>query len=350
MPRARPSDADQVDDFAAPDVALPECGRSWAQRQLGEHRTKMYIRWPLLLLLAPIDAMRVVVFGGSGFVGVHVCKALASSGCTVVSVSRNGRLSLGPTDLRGNQEPNLRQFRGEPWVDSVEWIQADASEPGAAAQALIGGVDGVVSLIGAGDVLKPSSNGWTGNIWSAESERLYAQNYHPNAAVVAAAKVAGARRFVFVGVASEAEIGFAGSVPGIYTGKRDAAQAAQDAFGDAFVYFGPHLVCRAGDVRLRALDSPWARALMATNEAIGKVASLGEDYTRRCALTPPVTAEDLALGIASTVAGKCEVPESERYAGMTTPSGGVGTKIRIVGRHVDGTGDINALAEAAQKL
>ena len=219
----------------------------------------MYIRWPLLLLLAPIDAMRVVVFGGSGFVGVHVCKALASSGCTVVSVSRNGRLSLGPTDLRGNQEPNLRQFRGEPWVDSVEWIQADASEPGAAAQALIGGVDGVVSLIGAGDVLKPSSNGWTGNIWSAESERLYAQNYDPNAAVVAAAKAAGARRFVFVGVASEAEIGFAGSLPGIYTGKRDAAQAAQDAFAAALIT-GSATAQKAGELAVLTARAEAARS------------------------------------------------------------------------------------------
>jgi len=58
---------------------------------------------------------------------------------------------------------------------------------------------------------------------------MYEQNYKPNANAVAAAKAAGAKHFVYVGVSTDAEQGFAGPNPGLYTGKRDAALAARDA-------------------------------------------------------------------------------------------------------------------------
>lgn len=50
---------------------------------------------------------KLVVFGGSGYVGSRVCQQALANGCGVVSVNRSGR----PRNLRGD------------WLDQVEWVQ-----------------------------------------------------------------------------------------------------------------------------------------------------------------------------------------------------------------------------------
>ncbi|GAB2273433.1 hypothetical protein Dimus_008226 [Dionaea muscipula] len=56
-------------------------------------------------VVADVKAERLVVLGGSGFVGSAICKAAVSMGIEVLSLSRSGRPSY--TD---------------PWVDQVSWI------------------------------------------------------------------------------------------------------------------------------------------------------------------------------------------------------------------------------------
>ncbi|RZC69387.1 hypothetical protein C5167_032465 [Papaver somniferum] len=56
-------------------------------------------------VVADVRAERVVVLGGSGFVGSAICKAAVSKGIEAVSLSRSGR-------------PN----NTEPWVDQVTWL------------------------------------------------------------------------------------------------------------------------------------------------------------------------------------------------------------------------------------
>ena len=53
--------------------------------------------------------MRMFVAGGSGFIGSNICRESVRRGFKVVSVSRTGR----PEHIN------------EPWVDCVEWVQAD---------------------------------------------------------------------------------------------------------------------------------------------------------------------------------------------------------------------------------
>eukprot|EP00966_Prymnesium_polylepis_P094471 2186735-Prymnesium_polylepis.1 len=229
--------------------------------------------------------MRIAVVGGTGLVGSHVCKALIACGCAVTSISRGGASAA----LVGSAPPPLSRFEGEQWLSQVSWVQCDAAVEGAVAVALPGDVDGVVSCVGAGDLLEASANGWSsGWGWSDQSKQQYAEHFEPSAQVVAASKTAGAQRFVYVGVASYAEEGFGGPNPGLYTGKRSAALAALDAFGDAFTYIGPHLVVESNDdMRMKMATSRLGSGLRAVNDAIGAVRSFGPDFTTATRLTPP---------------------------------------------------------------
>ena len=153
----------------------------------------------------------------------------------------------------------------EPWVKQVTFVKADAALEGSVKEALEAAKpDGVVSCMGAGDILRISDDGWEGRwAWSETSQKMYDENFTPNSYAVEAAKAAGATRFVYVGTSTDAQQGYAGPNPGLYTGKLDAAIAARDAFGDGFTSFGPHCVVESDkDVRIKATTSGLGRGLM----------------------------------------------------------------------------------------
>ena len=187
------------------------------------------------------------------------------------------------------------RFPGEAWVDQVAWVAADAAVEGQLDEALAGGVDGVVGCLGTPSLLQMRKDSWSGRAWSEESRATYAQVLAPNALAFDAARRAGAKRCVFIGVAAMAELAYGGTLPAVYKAKRDAAAAARAAFGEDLIEIGPHLVVAAGDPRLRALDSGWARGLIGLNKAVGSVGYRGEDLCTRTSLTPPVSATALAV-------------------------------------------------------
>jgi len=55
---------------------------------------------------------RVVIFGGSGFVGQSIAKQLAAADYQVISISRSGK----PKQV-------------EPWMEQVKWVRADVFTP-----------------------------------------------------------------------------------------------------------------------------------------------------------------------------------------------------------------------------
>eukprot|EP00290_Baffinella_frigidus_P008308 CAMPEP_0180129442 /NCGR_PEP_ID=MMETSP0986-20121125/7314_1 /TAXON_ID=697907 /ORGANISM="non described non described, Strain CCMP2293" /LENGTH=294 /DNA_ID=CAMNT_0022069103 /DNA_START=9 /DNA_END=893 /DNA_ORIENTATION=- len=73
----------------------------------------------------------VVVFGGNGFVGSHVCMALVAMGKKVAAINRSG----APREHA-------------PWMDGVDYIAADVFEP-EAWRSVLKGAGGVVATIGA---------------------------------------------------------------------------------------------------------------------------------------------------------------------------------------------------------
>ena len=265
-----------------------------------------------LVALSTATAPRVVVLGGSGFIGSHVCKALIGRGCAVTSISRSGLNTRGAPRLDGSQPTVPERFPGEAWVGQVAWIAADAAVEGQLDEALAGGVDGVVGCLGAPSLLQMRKDSWNGRAWSDESRATYAQALAPNALAFDAARRAGALRCAFVGVAEMAEMAYGGTLPGVYKAKRDSAAAARAAFGEDLVELGPHLVVAAGDPRLSALDSGWARGLIGLNKAVGSIGYRGEDFGTRTSLTPPVCVTDLALAAAAVVTSDVEVCVSER--------------------------------------
>eukprot|EP00301_Raphidiophrys_heterophryoidea_P017359 c27276_g1_i1.p1 GENE.c27276_g1_i1~~c27276_g1_i1.p1 ORF type:complete len:275 (+),score=47.59 c27276_g1_i1:38-862(+) len=75
---------------------------------------------------------RLLVVGGSGFIGRHVCRAALQRGAKVVSLSRRG----APSSL--NEEP---------WMRHVDWQKGDAIDPATTAE-LLKDCQGVVHAVG----------------------------------------------------------------------------------------------------------------------------------------------------------------------------------------------------------
>ena len=162
----------------------------------------------LVAALSTTAAPRIAVFGGSGFIGSHVCKELVSRGCAVTSISRCGLDTRGAIRIDGSEPTVPERFPGEAWVDQVTWIAADTTDEDQLTEALASGVDGVVGCIGGPPLLRMSQNSWNGYKWSDESHETYSKSLALNALAFAAARRAGARRCAFVGVAQMAEMAY----------------------------------------------------------------------------------------------------------------------------------------------
>jgi len=68
------------------------------------------------------DRAKVVVFGGNGYVGGHICRNALNLGYNVVSINRSGAPKKMGTDAS--------------WVDEVKWIHGDLLTKGAWTEAL----------------------------------------------------------------------------------------------------------------------------------------------------------------------------------------------------------------------
>jgi uncharacterized protein YbjT (DUF2867 family) len=113
----------------------------------------------------------LLVVGGSGFIGRHVCRVAARDGHAVRSVSRRGR-----PDAEGD------------WADAVSWTSADLFRPNAWRDRL-DGVDAVVHAVG--------------TLTEAPSDGVTFERVNGDAAIIAAleAERAGVDAFVFLSAA-----------------------------------------------------------------------------------------------------------------------------------------------------
>ena len=78
-------------------------------------------------------AKRLVVFGGSGFVGGAVAEAALQRGAAVLCLSRTGAPAAG--------------LATQPWARAAQWAKADALQPDTYRDRLVG-ADAVVVSIG----------------------------------------------------------------------------------------------------------------------------------------------------------------------------------------------------------
>ena len=160
---------------------------------------------------------KVVVLGGSGYVGAHVAALLAAEGCDVVAASRasaDAQAARAKTMLGGAALP-----------PKVSFATVDAAADDLAA--LLAGASAVVSCVGVVPGGKNQLNG----------------NGAVNVRIADAAKAAGVPSFVYVSVASAISNGPGKLLFGDYVkGKAQAEAAVSRDFGASSLIIRPAII------------------------------------------------------------------------------------------------------------
>ncbi|XP_058191284.1 uncharacterized protein At1g32220, chloroplastic isoform X1 [Rhododendron vialii] len=212
-------------------------------------------------VIADVKPERVVVLGGSGFVGSAICKAAVSKGIEVMSLSRSGRPSY--TD---------------PWVDQVTWMPGDVFY--ANWDEVLPGATAVVSTIGG----------------FGSEEQMQRINGEANVVAVTAAKDYGIPKFIFISVHDYNLPSFLLS-SGYFTGKRKAESEVLSKYPTSGVVLRPGFIygkrrVDGFEIPLDLIGQPLERFLSATENFTKPLSSLpGSDLF----LAPPVSVDDVAL-------------------------------------------------------
>lgn len=155
---------------------------------------------------SPPQQDKLLILGGNGFLGTHVCKEGLKHGLHISSLSRSGR-------------PTIQ----EPWTNEVAWHQGNVLEPERWRDAL-DGVSAVISCVG----------GFGSN------EAMYKINGTANIRAIQAAAESGVKRFVYI---SAADFGFASFLlRGYYEGKRAAEKELMSKFPYGGVILRPGFI------------------------------------------------------------------------------------------------------------
>ena len=165
-------------------------------------------------LAAGLVAMgRLLVIGGSGYLGRHVVRAGLAQGLKVASLSRSG------------SPPATVSVEG---MGDAEWIQGPADDAAVVARALEGKTS-VISCLGTPFGTKDS---------------ILHINGATNVAITEAAKAAGVERYVFISAATFRlmERLFPDSWGAYFEGKRQAEAAVARHFGEAGATLKPGII------------------------------------------------------------------------------------------------------------
>lgn len=136
--------------------------------------------------IPPPPTEKLLVLGGNGFVGSHICKEALSRGIAVASLSRSGRSSIN-----------------DPWANNIEWHRGNLLSSDSWKEVL-SGVTSVISCVGG----------------FGSSSYMYKINGTANINAIRAAAEKGVKRFVYI---SAADFGVANYLlQGYYEGKRGA--------------------------------------------------------------------------------------------------------------------------------
>lgn len=165
----------------------------------------------------PPPSEKLLVFGGNGFVGSHICKEALEHGLSVASMSRSGRSSIN-----------------EAWADRVSWHQGDLFSPETIKDAL-DGVSSVISCVG----------GFGSNSY------MYKINGTANMNAIRAAAEKGVKRFVYISAADFGVVNYL--LQGYYEGKRAAETELLTKFPYGGVILRPGFIYgtrRVGSMKL----------------------------------------------------------------------------------------------------
>lgn len=218
-------------------------------------------------VVADVKSERVVVLGGSGFVGSAICKAAVSKGIEVVSLSRSGKPSYSDS-----------------WVDQVTWIPGDVFY--ANWDEVLPGATAVVSTLGG-----------FGN-----EEQMKKVNGEANILAVGAAKEYGVPKFVLISVHDYNLPSFL-LTSGYFTGKRKAESEVLSKYPSSGVVLRPGFIY--GKRKVDGFEIP----LNLIGEPLEKILSATEMFTKPLTslpasdllLAPPVSVDDVAYAVINAV-------------------------------------------------
>ncbi|XP_027084787.1 uncharacterized protein At1g32220, chloroplastic-like [Coffea arabica] len=218
-------------------------------------------------VVADVKTERIVVLGGSGFVGSAICKAAVSKGIEVISLSRSGRPS----------------YTGS-WVDQVTWKSGDVFY-----------VNWDEVLVGATTVV--STLGGFGS-----EEQMLRINGEANVVAVNAAKDFGISKFILISVHDYNLPSFLLN-SGYFTGKRKAESEVLSKYPNSGVVLRPAFIygkrkVDGFEIPLDVIGEPLDRFLSATENFIKPLSSLpGSDLL----LAPPVSVDDVAYAVINAI-------------------------------------------------
>ncbi|GKV16881.1 hypothetical protein SLEP1_g27451 [Rubroshorea leprosula] len=144
----------------------------------------------------PPPTEKLLVLGGNGFVGSHICREAVQQGLAVSSLSRSGRSSLQDS-----------------WANDVVWHQGDLLSPDSLKPAL-SEVTSVISCVG----------GFGSN------SHMYKINGTANINAIQAASEQGVKRFVYISAADFGLVNYL--LRGYYDGKRATEAELTNKFPD----------------------------------------------------------------------------------------------------------------------
>ncbi|XP_007040707.2 PREDICTED: uncharacterized protein At1g32220, chloroplastic [Theobroma cacao] len=224
-------------------------------------------RSPTIDVVADVKSEKVVVLGGSGFVGSAICKAAVSKGIEVISLSRSGR----PT------------YPGS-WVNQVNWISGDVFY--ANWDEVLVGATAVVSTLGG----------------FGSEEQMKRINGEANVTAVNAAKDFGIPKFILISVHDYNLPSFLLS-SGYFTGKRKAESEVLSKYPNSGVVLRPAFIygkrrVDGFELPLDLVGEPLERILSATENLTKPLSSLPASDLL---LAPPVSVDDVAYAVINAV-------------------------------------------------
>ncbi|XP_057448670.1 uncharacterized protein At1g32220, chloroplastic [Lotus japonicus] len=210
---------------------------------------------------ADVKSERIVVLGGSGFVGSAICKAAVSRGIEVISLNRSGRPTYPGT-----------------WVDQVTWIPGDVFYVNW--DEVLPGATAVVSTLGG----------------FGSEEQMRKINGEANVVAVNAAKEYGIPKFILISVHDYNLPSFLLS-SGYFTGKRKAESEVLSKYPGSGIVLRPGFIY--GKRRVDGFELP----LDLVGEPAEKILKAVENFTKPLSslpasdllLAPPVSVDDVAL-------------------------------------------------------
>lgn len=218
-------------------------------------------------VVADVKTEKIVVLGGSGFVGSAICRAAVAKGIEVVSLSRSGRPSYS-----------------DPWADEVTWLAGDVFY--ARWEDVLVGATAVVSTIGG-----------FGN-----EEQMKRINGEANTIAVDAAKEFGIPKFILISVHDYNLPSFL-LTSGYFTGKRKAESEVLSKYPSSGVVLRPGFIY--GKRKVDGYEIP----LDIVGQPLEKLLSSVENFTKPLSALPgsdlvlasPVNVDDVAYAVINAV-------------------------------------------------